>query len=367
MITVESGIVGVDVLLHDAGGTHVLPPLWLRERSAAPDQLDALTEQRLVDPHRWAPDLAVLEAVAAEESVWVRFSDGHEETFTVAHLVRTLGLPDDLPEPLGWRADAGPPRSHEWAAVCTEPKAFRDALADFLTFGTIVITGVPSESGAVLTVGERFGNVRDTNFGRMFDVRSVPNPNDLAYTAIPLGPHTDNPYRDPTPGIQLLHCLVNETTGGYSTLVDAVAVTDRLREEDPQGFELLSTVAVQFRFRDATEDLRYVRPVVLRDHDRRVTGLAYSPRLDYLPLMSVEDTRVYQRARGRLAELLADPEFEVRFALRAGEVEMFDNARVLHGRTGFDPQEGLRHLQGCYIDGDAPRSRYRVLNRAGGM
>jgi gamma-butyrobetaine dioxygenase len=42
---------------------------------------------------------------------------------------------------------------------------------------------------------------------------------------------------------------------------------------------------------------------------------------------------------------------------------MFDNDRVLHGRTGFDPEEGMRHLQGCYIDHDAPRSRYRVLQR----
>jgi gamma-butyrobetaine dioxygenase len=43
---------------------------------------------------------------------------------------------------------------------------------------------------------------------------------------------------------------------------------------------------------------------------------------------------------------------------------MFDNCRLLHGRTGFDPQEGLRHLQGCYIDIDGPRSRYRVLRRS---
>jgi gamma-butyrobetaine dioxygenase len=140
-----------------------------------------------------------------------------------------------------------------------------------------------------------------------------------------------------------------------------------LRVEDPEGFELLATVPVQFRFLDATDDLRYVRPVVQRDHAGQVTGLAYSPRLDYLPIMSTVGTRAYQRARHRLSELLVDPEFEVRFTLQPGEVEVFDNSRVLHGRTGFDPQEGNRHLQGCYIDGDAPRSRYRMLNRAGGL
>jgi gamma-butyrobetaine dioxygenase len=42
---------------------------------------------------------------------------------------------------------------------------------------------------------------------------------------------------------------------------------------------------------------------------------------------------------------------------------MFDNNRVLHGRTSFDPNEGHRQLQGCYLDRDSPRSLYRVLNR----
>ena len=45
---------------------------------------------------------------------------------------------------------------------------------------------------------------------------------------------------------------------------------------------------------------------------------------------------------------------------------MFDNCRLLHGRTGFDPSEGLRHLQGCYIDIDGPRSLWRVLRRRRG-
>jgi gamma-butyrobetaine dioxygenase len=355
------------VLVSDGHGERELPALWLRERSAHTDQIDPVSQQRLVDPHRWSPELAIVDAAERDDAVWVRFSDGHEETFSASLIARTLDLPDGLPEAIAWKADAGRPQSHEWTAVREEPKAFRDALADFLAYGTIVVTGAGSEPGAVLAMGERFGNVRDTNWGRVFDVRSVPKANDLAYTTFALGPHTDNPYRDPTPGIQLLHCLVNETTGGASTLVDAVAVTDQLRAEDLEGFELLATVHVQYRFLDPTDDLRYVRTVVQRDHTGRVTGLAYSPRMDYMPVMSNDRTRVYQRARRRLAELLVHPDFEVRFVLHPGEVMLFDNSRVLHGRSSFDPQEGRRLLQGCYLDGDAPRSRYRMLARMGVM
>jgi gamma-butyrobetaine dioxygenase len=61
--------------------------------------------------------------------------------------------------------------------------------------------------------------------------------------------------------------------------------------------------------------------------------------------------------------MLRSDRFERRFRLNNGDLMMFDNQRLLHGRTGFDPQEGLRHLQGCYIDSDGPRSLYRVLSR----
>ena len=46
---------------------------------------------------------------------------------------------------------------------------------------------------------------------------------------------------------------------------------------------------------------------------------------------------------------------------------MFHNTRVLHGRTGFDASEGLRHLQGAYIDLDAPKGRYKAIKRQLGL
>ena len=79
-------------------------------------------------------------------------------------------------------------------------------------------------------MARRFGYVRETNFGRLFEVYSRPGSNDLAYRPVPLGAHTDNPYREPVPGVQLLHCLVNETTGGWSTLVDSLSVAQALQE-----------------------------------------------------------------------------------------------------------------------------------------
>src|SRR5947207_13412396 len=102
----------------------------------------------------------------------------------------------------------------------------------------------------VLTVGAMFGFTRATNFGALFNVRSTPDANDLAYTSLALDPHTDNPYRAPVPGIHLLHCLVTETSGGLSTLVDGFAVAQSLRAQHRQAFRSLSSTPARFSYTD---------------------------------------------------------------------------------------------------------------------
>jgi gamma-butyrobetaine dioxygenase len=350
------------LLVTRRGVTDMVPALWLREQSRDPAQLDLVSDQRLFDPHQLPLDLAIVDGRLDDDGVWAEFSDGHRELFAVDDLIDALEPDDGCPTPVSWRADLGLPPRHDWRRL-GEPRYLERALHDLLAYGTVVVHDAPCEEGTVLDVAATFGRVRETNFGRVFDVRSVPDSNDLAYRPIPLGPHTDNPYREPVPGIQLLHCLVNDTTGGLSTLVDALAVTDQLREEDPEGFRLLVETPVRFHFRDADSAFDSYQPIVGVDHEGHVTGLHYSPKLDHLPLMSQERTTAYHRARRRLGQLLADPAFEIRFPLAPGEVMVFSNDRVLHGRTGFDPAEGHRHLQGCYIDHDEPRSRYRVLRR----
>ena len=94
-----------------------------------------------------------------------------------------------------------------------------------------------------------------------------------------------------------------------------------------------------------------------------LVAIHFSPRLDFVPLQPPGELDAYYRARRAFDHLLRSPEFEIRFLLAAGELLMMDNRRLLHGRTGFDPAEGVRHLQGCYIDIDGPRSLYRVVRR----
>ena len=362
----EIGIVEVGskpgVVVRDNGAERPLPALWLRSRNNDPSERDAVTGQRLVNPHLLPDNLEITEARFDGDALHLAFSDGFRSRFNPRELLDDVVLHDGCPAPQPWRADPGPSPLYEWNALGQDAVLYQ-ALNDFIRLGFIKIHGTPTEADSILGIARRFGFVRDTNFGPFFEVYTRPGSNDLAYRSVALAPHTDNPYRTPVPGIQLLHCLQNETSGGWSTLADSLAVALQMKREDPEGFALLSRVPVRFAWRDVDSWMVAVKPIVELDGHGEMAGVHYSPRLDDLPLMPDAETRHYHRARNRLGTLLQDPQYEMRFKLDPGELIMFDNNRVLHGRTAFDPSEGHRQLQGCYIDRDGPRSLYRVLGR----
>ena len=356
-----------ELLLERADGRQeAVHPLWLRERCRDAVSMDLRTQQRLQDPSDFAPDLRITALAQPSSGVFqVTFSDGHQASFDAAELLEEAALAPgshDCPGMRFWDGSLSDLPRARWRADPTDADLL-SWLEAFLGYGFIIFEGVPSEPGTVLKVGTQFGFIRETNFGALFNVRSTPDANDLAYTAIALDPHTDNPYRSPVPGIQLLHCLVNETRGGLSTLVDGFAVARALRTREPEAFRILATTPVRFKYIDTGTELTASAPPIELDVTGELKAIHFSPRLDYVPLFPRAQLEAYYRARRLFDQSLRAADFEIRFLLKDGDLVMFDNCRLLHGRTGFDPAEGLRHLQGCYIDIDGPRSLYRVLRR----
>jgi gamma-butyrobetaine dioxygenase len=341
-------------------------PIWLRERNRDPRLLDLRSMQRLYDPADLPLDLAFRQvAIEGDGTIRAAFSDGVEAAFDPAPLLRELGWApghDDLPVPRPWDASLNAYPTAQWNAAPTDAERL-DWTTKFLTYGFLILSGVPSEPGQVLKVGRAFGIVRETNFGDLFNVRSEPEANDLAYTTVELGAHTDNPYRTPVPGVQLLHCLINQTTGGLSTLFDGLSAAQALQAEDPEAYRILSTTETRYRFEDVDAELMAARPMIELDRQGRFLAVHVSPRLDFVPLAPRADLDAFYRARQVFDAMLRGKRFEIEFLLNDGDLVIFDNQRLMHGRTSFDAAEGLRHLQGCYIDIDGPRSLYRVLTR----
>ncbi len=340
--------------------------IWLRDNCACPACRDPSNGQRRFDVAALPTDLTIVAATAEPDST-ITFTfapDGHlarlEAAWLRAHCYSQASrqLRRSVPSLWGHElADALPEGNF------SEVSASKTALARWLdnvsSLGFALLRGVPLEDGAVARVAELFGFVRETNYGRVFDVVNKSSPNNLAYTNQALRVPPDNPYRDPSPGMQLLHCLASSAAGGDTILVDGFLAAQRLRAESPQHFDLLSTHEVPFRFRDKTCDLRARDRLITVDSNAAIKAVRYNNRsfatLD-LPAEIMADFYTAYRHFGRL---LREPEAELTFRMTPGDLVIMINHRVLHGRQQF-ADGASRHLQGCYADQDALDSFIRI-------
>ncbi len=146
-------------------------------------------------------------------------------------------------------------------------------------FGFAKVTGGKIESGALIQIADLFGYVRETNYGKWFDVRSEINAINLAYTNLGLQAHTDNPYRDPVPTIQILYCLENSASGGNSTVVDGFNAAIRLKDENPDYFNLLSKYCASFEYNGSKDVfLRSRRPMIELSPDGEIITIRFNNR-----------------------------------------------------------------------------------------
>jgi gamma-butyrobetaine dioxygenase len=352
-----------------------LPAVWLRDNCPCPLSRDPVSGQRLPHIADIPADIAVAEVVPDGGTVSVVFHpDGHRAVFDQDWLARRGdpargGPPDPRTEDakrLWSAADLGgePPRG-SWPRYLAQAGYRRACQSAILREGLLLLSDVPADPGAVLAVAVAgsLGYIRETNYGRLFDVRVESSPSNLAFTSLPIPPHTDNPYRDPVPTVQLLHCLHSAAGDGDSGFVDGFHAAATLRAQDPAAFATLAVTPVTFGYRDATTELSATRPLISLDARERIREIGFNPRSLQPVRLPAPQAAPFYAAYRRFAELLCAAPSMLTVCLRPGDCAAFDSTRVLHARTGFAPA-GRRHLQGCYSDLDGVESAVAVGERA---
>lgn len=351
----------LDLVWND-GRRDFVHAIWLRDNSPSPQARHA-NGQKLFDITELDDDVAIDAVSSGGGALHIRFApDGHEADFDLGWLHdHAAGHPASSRRL--WDAslsDAMPVHHHD--AVMSDDTAKAAWLRDICDLGFVLMRGVPTEPGTLISVAESFGYVRETNYGRFFEVRADPDPINLANTPMRLSCHTDNPYRNPVPGLQLLHCLVSENDGGESIVVDGFKAAAILREEAPDDFAVLTRHKVPFRFASADTDLVARARMITLDDRGEVEEVRYNNRSIAAFDLPADVMPEFYRAYRAFVQVLQRPELEVGFKAGPGDLFIVDNQRVLHGRKAVGGS-GRRHLQGCYADKDSLMSTLRVLER----
>ena len=231
--------------------------------------------------------------------------------------------------------------------------------------GISIVKNAPTEKKSAFKVLNRISHTRETFFNTPFEVINIPKPNNSAYTAHALRNHMDLPWFELPPGYQFLHCLINASKGGDSSAIDGFAVADYLRKNEKEIFETLVSVPLKFRDTDNTQDSyrSFHAPAISLTKDQDFHDIRFSvATMDALDCHPDVMDKVY-KAHHRFGNLLHDDKFQINFRLEPGDIFSFNNRRVLHGRTAFDPNSGHRHLQGYYMDRDEIIGRLNFLKK----
>lgn len=359
----------VVTLVWSDGREQRLHPLWLREQAPDCESRDPRTGQRLLDAWSLPLDLRVTEvAPRGGEGLDLAFSDGHRTRYSLAELRAAL-LGENAEESLlspgqeAWRVADAPHSEAELAALEADPAALLAALQSLHRFGFLLVRGMPVEMDGIERFAKLIGPLRETNWGRIADVKALPQAFDLTMTPRALEAHADNPYREPVPGYVLLHCLVNNADGGDSAITDGFAAALELRARDPEGYETLTRTRPKFRYLDEETLLESDGSLIELDAAGRLKQVRLSNRTDSIDALQPEVLERYYRARRAFTDIVNDEAFQLRFKLQPGDMLVMDNYRLLHGRTAYKPGSGHRHMRQGYMDRDSVASRRKILAR----
>ena len=343
--------------------------IWLRDNCACGDCRHPEAWERLLDTVSLPQDPTPRQLGLAErlDIIW---DDGHHTSLSAEWLhANRYGREARLQraeKPVLWTAEiASSPPEIDLDEIDSGDAGLRRWLEMIRDYGFAIVQGVPTRVGAVVELAERIAFIQESHFGRAFEVISKPRPENLAYTSVRLPAHTDVTNRRNLPGLQLLHCIEFEATGGESILVDGFEAARRLRESRPDLHELLTKVEVPYVFVDEFHEIRNHSRVITLDGDGEHVEIRFHTGL--LGAIDLDSGLIepFYEAWRAFGMILRDPDLEFVFKMTPGDCQIFDNRRVLHARAEFDPSSGTRHLQGTYVDRDDFISRLRVLEREG--
>ncbi|KAI8915753.1 hypothetical protein EDD86DRAFT_185603 [Gorgonomyces haynaldii] len=340
--------------------------VWLKDNCLSPQSLHPTNKQKLHSSGDIPVTIQPESVELNEQELILKWTDS-TSTFPLDWLKKhdyTNKRPK-LIEPVVWDAKKYQRRYKpvDYTVFANTDDGLMRVLMDLRDYGLSFLRNVPVKKlEQVEQVARRFGPVQETFYGPSWDVKSVPDSKNIAYTSLYLGLHMDLMYFESPPGIQMLHCLKNSVTGGESLFLDIYGAVHLLKQESPEDYEILTQVPVTFHYDNDGHYMHYVRPTIVEDDINDGLKVYYAPPFQGPLQAAVDQVSKFYKAFSKFEEILKRPELTFKILLKPGDCVLFLNQRVLHGREAFDASSGERHLRGTYVQLDDFKDRLRVYD-----
>jgi gamma-butyrobetaine dioxygenase/trimethyllysine dioxygenase len=366
IISTASWCGGVAVTWSD-GATHRFHNIWLRDNcrcATCGDHAGGSRFQALLDIEI---DIAPASVDMSADVLHIVWSDGHLSSFDAvwlrAYAYDLPGAPRLSPERTLWDSSLSPLPTVDFSAALQDVHQRRHLFAQVATLGFVIVRNVGSDPAATMRLAFLLGYVRDTHFGPVSDLMPRTRRKHLSDYATAILPHTDETYR-PTPiGINIFHCInPSDDDGGVSHLVDGHRCAALLKATHPSAFALLQKAPIRHERRAPGEIIRSYHPAITLDATGQISEVRLNERtMTGLNVAFDEMEGVYGALRKIFAIAYA-PENRIEYLLRKGEALVFDNLRILHGRSAFAGH--TRHLRQTNVFRDEFHARLAFLNEA---
>lgn len=346
--------------------------IWLRDNCTCAECGDRSGGHRYLELGSIDPDIAPDE-VSVEDagSLRIRWSgDGHITRYSPAwlraHCYSNESIAGRRQQPVLWDSNLnGEIPEWDYDQIVTDESIRLQMFQRIADYGFVILNGVPVEEDQTEHLASVFGFIRQTHYGRIFELISTPQQRILAQTSHAIRPHNDELFRDPIPGLFMMHSLrASDCGGGASILVDGFKAAANLRSRNRELFDLLCEVPIPHRrfLVDEVDDVALSAKwrVIELNHYGDIVAVHINERT--MAPLDIEENLIepVYRALQEMLSLVYAPEACVKYRLESGQAAVLDNHRVLHARTAFN---GNRHIRQCHVDRDEFFSRLRSLHR----
>ena len=337
---------------------------WLRYNCLCSQCLSS-SGQKMRPSYSLQPPYTVSEVGIKGKELTVRWKEdlGHVGIFPLKMLKENSYDP-----PLDTRSRQPPPLKEpvteiSYPEMLNDDKLVLKWLQLLAEQGLVLLKNVPTDDGTVEKVLNLIAPIQKTIYGGVADVKSAPEPINVAYSNVFLEPHVDIPYMKSPPGLQFFHCLKFDSCveGGESFFVDSFHAAEEFRKAHPQDFATLTTIPATFQKvhyeRGRPVHMVYRKPHIELNEEGEIIAVTWSPIVEGYLQTTPDKESMYYPAHYSFAQWINTFD-KVIIRLQPGDTIVFNNLRILHGRNGFRLNDGMRHFQSAYVNIDEFKSEY---------